>query len=195
MNNDNDSYQEKDIAFYSATVNAWYTTRFEKDKHLLSLSSGGIALLVTLATAIGTANGCTAAMYILAVFCFLICISSVLVIFGRNAEHLGKVVRGNVERDPVLGLLDKTASASFIFGVVFTLLVGVFSGIENFRLKEAIMAKDSDRKTVTGDTELRESVDGAGGLRPQKPTTGTSGNGQGGQSGSNDNSNTSDPKK
>jgi hypothetical protein len=45
MGNEEDSYKEKDIAFYSATVNAWYTTKFEKDKHLLYLSTAGVGLL------------------------------------------------------------------------------------------------------------------------------------------------------
>ncbi len=142
VNSEKESFREKEAAFYSATINAWYTTRFEKDKHLLSLASAGIGLLVTLATAIGVANICIAAMYILAVISFLICVLVVLTIFGPNADHLEKLIHGREDSDPVLGILDKTASSSFVFGVVFTLLVGVFSGFETLNQKEAMMAHD-----------------------------------------------------
>lgn len=169
MSNEGENYKEKDVAFYSATVGAWYTTKFEKDKHLLSLASVGIGLLVTLVTTVGVSTVCIAAMYILAVISFLICILTVLTIFSRNADHLQKLVKEVEDRDTTLSLLDKTASATFIFGIVFTLLVGLFSGIENFKQKEAVMAKDSEKRVNTSKVTLKKSVDGASDMRPTKP--------------------------
>ena len=129
-----DGGKEKDIEFYSATVNAWYLTRFEKDKHLLSLSSGGIALLVTLSTAVGVASICTAAMYILAVTSFLLCIISVLMIFSVNSDHLEKIIAEEEVSNPLLSALDKIAVGTFIFGIIFTLLVALFTSIHNFNI-------------------------------------------------------------
>ncbi len=179
MTNKDENYKEKDVAFYSATANAWYTTRFEKDKHLLSLSSAGIGLLVTLATAKGVTSICIAAMYIAAVTSFLICVLVVLAIFGRNADHLKNLIQGNNDNDPLLGVFDKTASSSFIFGVVFTLLVGFLSGIETFNQREVVMTDDLDKKT--SNEVVKKSVDGAAGIRPSKPTDQPSEEDQGSQ--------------
>mgnify|MGYP000626503068 CR=1 FL=1 len=169
MNDDDNSYKEKDIAFYSATLNAWYTTKFEKDKHLLSLASVGIGLLVTLATAVGVYSIGIASMYILAVISFLICIMSVLSIFSRNAGHLKKLIREEEDNSDILKFLDKTASGSFIFGIIFTLLVGLTSGIHNFKQMEADMANDTEKMVNTSNNSVKKSVDGAAGMRPSKP--------------------------
>ena len=182
MGNEEDSYKEKDIAFYSATVNAWYTTKFEKDKHLLSLSTAGVALLVTLATTVGALTLCTAAMYFLAVFSFLVCILTVLSVFSRNADHLQRLIKEDEKKDPVLGLLDKFASTSFVFGIIFTLLVGLFSGIQNFKGQEAGMAKDSENTVTTSTVREERSVNGAASMRPSKPNSQSTNNGQNSQS-------------
>jgi hypothetical protein len=44
----------KDLAFYAASVEAWYSTGFERDKSLLTLAGGGIGLLITLLSTVGT---------------------------------------------------------------------------------------------------------------------------------------------
>ena len=46
----------KAVAFYSAAVQAWVTTRMEKDRALLNLAAGGIGLLVTLLTTVGPSS-------------------------------------------------------------------------------------------------------------------------------------------
>lgn len=179
-----DNYNEKDVAFYSVTLSAWYTTKFEKDKHLLSLSVAAIGLLVTLATAIGTSAACTAAMYALAVFAFIICVMAVLAVFDRNSKHLEDLVKGRGDKDPILSALDSLASSSFVLGIIFTLLVGLFSGIENYRKEESKMAEDTEKMVTTDQHVLKKSVDGAAAMRPSKPPTQPSGGAEGGQSGS-----------
>tara|TARA_Y100001001_G_scaffold158769_1_gene178757 strand:+ start:504 stop:1070 length:567 start_codon:yes stop_codon:yes gene_type:complete len=178
-----DNYNEKDVAFYSATLSAWYTTKFEKDKHLLSLSTAAIGLLVTLVTTIGTSEVCTAAMYILAVLAFLICVLTILAIFDRNSKHLEDLVKETDDRDQLLSTLDKVASSSFVLGIMFTLLVGLFSGIENHRKEESTMTKDTGKMVTTNQSTEKKSVDGAAAMRPSKPQD-QSGGGQSGQSGS-----------
>jgi hypothetical protein len=164
-----DNYSDKEVAFYSATLSAWYTTKFEKDKHLLSLSSAAIGLLVTLATAIGTSTLCVAAMYALAVFSFLICVMAVLAIFDRNSQYLENLVKNVNDRDPLLSFLDKLASSSFIFGIIFTLLVGLLSGIESYKKEEHIMAENKEKMVTTNQDTLKKSLDGAAAMRPSKP--------------------------
>ncbi len=181
-----DSDKEKKVAFYSATVTAWFTTKFEKDKHLLSLSTAGVGLLVTLATAVGVTQVCTAVMYALAVISFLLCILSVLIIFECNANYLEKLNNGIKERDFTLSLLDRVASSTFVLGIIFTLLIGLFSSIDNFKNQEAVMAQDSEKVIDTSTATERKSVNGAPGMRPKPPTQPT--DGQGSQSSSSDSS-------
>ena len=169
MSDDDNSYKEKDIAFYSATLNAWYTTKFERDKNILGLSSAGIGLLVTLATAIGIYSTCTASMYVLAVLSFLISIICILAIFSRNADHLEKLIKEKEDKSDILNFLDKLSTGSFIFGIIFTLLLGIFSGIHNLNQKEMTMAKDTEKMVNTSNNTENKSLNGASGMRPSKP--------------------------
>lgn len=174
MSTDDDIYKGKEIAFYEVSLNAWYTTRFEKDKHLLSLSSAAIAVLVTLITAVGVKSPYTGVMYGLAVTSFLVCILTVLSVFGRNADYLQNVVQGSDATDPTLRTMDKVSKSSFIFGIVFTLLVGLFSGIDDLKKQEIDMSKEKTEKAVgQSTTVVKKSVEGAPGMRPSKPQTTT----------------------
>ena len=47
--NKNSLEEQKGVAYYSALVNAWITTRMEKDKQLLTLSAAGIGLIIIFA--------------------------------------------------------------------------------------------------------------------------------------------------
>lgn len=64
--------QQKELALYTAQVDAWVTTSFERDKSLLTLSAGGIGLLLT-----------------------------ILRVFQRNKKHLEAVLAGKTESEPL----------------------------------------------------------------------------------------------
>ena len=49
----NEIDEQKKIEFYAASVAAWYESSLEHDKSLLTLSAGGIGLLITLLTTVG----------------------------------------------------------------------------------------------------------------------------------------------
>ncbi len=140
---------EKNNDFNAAALNAWYATKLEKDKHLFSISSIGIGLLVTLATTIGFNSIYVVIMFCLAVFAFLACICAVLWIFNANAHYLVKVVAGSDEPSQLLFILDRTAWISFLLGIVFSVILGVFSAIDNVN-KEPIMSdKNTTETTLT----------------------------------------------
>ncbi|MDC4224985.1 MAG: hypothetical protein MPW15_12355 [Candidatus Manganitrophus sp.] len=125
ISSEENDYKAKELAFYEATVNAWITTKFEKDKHLLTLSLAAIGLLITLLTTVGAATVCQALIYGAAIFFFLISVISVLFIFDRNSTHLQKILKGDESNDPILKVLDKSASISFFIGIIFILFLGV----------------------------------------------------------------------
>lgn len=96
MTNDEDSEPElekqKEVAFYSALVDAWITTQFEKDKSLLYLSSGGIGILVTLMTTIGVSSFCELVFFAIGLFAFILSVLGVLIIFGYNAKYIEALI-------------------------------------------------------------------------------------------------------
>ena len=57
---------QKRVEFYSAGLAAWYATRLEHDKSLLTLSAGGIGLLMTLMTTVGVSSAESLVLYVCA---------------------------------------------------------------------------------------------------------------------------------
>ena len=41
-------YNEKSVAYYTESVAAWYQTKLERDKSILTISAGAIGLMITL---------------------------------------------------------------------------------------------------------------------------------------------------
>ncbi|MGP7732863.1 hypothetical protein [Oceanimonas smirnovii] len=124
-----------DSEFNLAALNAWYATRLERDKHLFSVSSLGLGILVTLATSIGFSDFPSLVVFALAAICFLLCISSVLWIFHENSNYLMKVVNGSDERSKLLSALDNIAVSSFLLGMIFSVLLGLFSLVSKLEVQ------------------------------------------------------------
>jgi len=156
-------------------------TRIEHDKHLLALSASGIGLLVTLLTAVGVKSAESLVLYCVAILAFLICVLSVLAIFSRNADHLEKIITNNETDDPVLNILDKVAKSSFIFGILFTAILGVSVAINSYSKeikmsgkKENLNIENIATESINNAARLRQntttlekkSIDGAAKLRP-----------------------------
>ncbi|MBE3659020.1 hypothetical protein BOO92_20345 [Vibrio navarrensis] len=190
---ENEVQQQKEVAFYTETLNAWYTTRFEKDKHLLTLSSFGIGLLVTLLTTVGVSSLIVALMYALAVISFLICIVAILMVFSRNSVHLEAIVAGSNENDKWLTVLDKTSVVSFVCGILFTLLIGLFSGVDHYQKESVSMSDSKVRMVVQNSSNVeKKSINGASAMRPSSSSSSSSAsssNQQSGQSSQSNNSN------
>ena len=155
----------KDTEFYGATVNAWYTTRMERDRSLLTLSAGGIGLLVTLLSTVGIHSSEALVLYIVALVAFTTCLGAVLWIFQRNADHLEDVVKDRAHSDSLLRTLDSVAVWSFLLAVVLSSIVGVGAAIHSREVGETDMAEHKGKGTgrVIG---LDESYDGAANMRP-----------------------------
>lgn len=120
---------EKEVAYYSALVNAWINTKMERDKTLLILSSAGVGILVTLLSTIGVSNCFGIVSYVLAFFSFMCTMIILVIVFDKNSKHIEEVLKGNKESDPKLDLLDKISFYSFILGAIFSIIVAVNSAI------------------------------------------------------------------
>lgn len=161
----------KDVAYYSAQVNAWLSTQFEHDKSLLTLSAGGIGLLITLLSTIGIRSVETLILYGLALLSFCICLGTLLWIFRRNAKHLEDVVANKAENDPILAVLDNVAISTFLLGVIFSSVIGVSTAVTSYQERNSQMAKNDSleekiQKVISGQTQIQESLNGINKMAP-----------------------------
>jgi len=121
--------QQKEVAYYAALVNAWIQTKMDRDKLLVTLSSGGIGLLVTLLSAVKIKHYWELLLYAAAVICFLVTIMACMFIFKRNSSHIEDVLCKNATQDYVLSRLDRISSYFFILGIVFSLAIGFIAAL------------------------------------------------------------------
>lgn len=160
----NEIDEQKKIEFYAASVTAWYESSLEHDKSLLTLSAGGIGLLITLLTTVGLGTAEALVLYVGAIISFVISLVSVLFVFRGNQKHIEDILSGkNQGADPVLSRLDGTAIWSFGIGVIFTAVIGISAAIHSFTSKEKSMANETTKTTES--VPLRESFNGVANLQ------------------------------
>jgi len=186
-----DAPNEKDTAFYSACVNAWISTKMEKDKSLLTLATGGVGLLVTLLTTIGTQSVTEVFLYGGAFAAFLVTIICTITVFGKNASHMESLIKNKDDgSDRYLNRLDRVIIWSFIIGLLFSMSLGVKSGVNHFRHVESVVS-DKNSSNRPGYSDSNKSLGGLGSLRPESnqsnnppATSNPTGTGGGGSSSS-----------
>ena len=156
-------HEEKEVHWYSATVNAWFSTRLEHDRSLLALSAGAIGLLVTLLSTVGVWSAEGALLFGAALLAFFVSLVAVLWIFRRNATHLTETIKSNVASDPVLRALDVIAIGAFLFGVVLASIIGVSAAVHSLKPSEVGMSDEQKIQSQIGN----DSFNGATSMRPQ----------------------------
>lgn len=119
--------EEKQKAFYSCALSAWLSTRMERDKSILALSSGAIGLLITLLINFGTKGIWQNISYLGAFASFLACIIISLLVFNRNATYLERVIKEGAKRDKCLRVFDRIIFDAFISGVIFAIFIAIIS--------------------------------------------------------------------
>lgn len=131
MANEQDSLEsQKQLALFTACVEAWIETRMEKDKTLLTLATAGLGLVTTLLTTVGPADWYQLWLYGFAGLAFICTIAAAILIFHRNSGHLEDVIqRGVTGDDKLLVKLDFLVGLSFGVGVILTAAIALSSGI------------------------------------------------------------------
>lgn len=112
----------KAIEWYSILVNANVTTRFEKDRQLLTLASLAIGVLASFMRDI--TNSYSFGFWLFSGICFLVTIILSLNIFQQNQDLLEDIINAkNTDRlDAILKKKDDWMFWIFIFGV-FSLFI------------------------------------------------------------------------
>jgi hypothetical protein len=161
---DDEVVQDKELEYYSASVNAWFTTSLEYDRSIFVLSAGGIGVLVTLLTTKGVSSLLALALYVLAIVGFLSALAILLNIFRRNGAHILAILREEEElEDKALRRLDKVAMISFAVGVAFSSALGIVTAYGSYIEKEQAVSNEKQNKGVP----TFDSVSGAANLQPK----------------------------
>ena len=164
-------HAQKLVAFYAAVANGWITTKMELDKTLLTLSTAGLGLFLTLLTTVGVRSRIEFGFYLVGTVAFAIAIVCGLAIFDRNADFLEALTSAReVDGDPKLARLDKWLRVSFFVGAVAAILAGASAAYskyiesQNRVTSEGRVPEDKKPKTTPSDS-LTESLNGIQKLR------------------------------
>jgi hypothetical protein len=79
--------EKRELAHYAATVTAWFNTRMEHDKSLLTLSTAAIGVLIALASKITLNSLALLILYIAALLSFILSLAAVLWIYRQNGAN------------------------------------------------------------------------------------------------------------
>jgi hypothetical protein len=122
-NDKNSLDNQNKAAYYQALVNAWFTTRMEKDKQLLTLSSAGVGLIITFQSKLNTYLEFF--LWLLTGFCFLTSIFLLLWILRKNSDLIEHTINNNdsIKLEKRVSLMDTLVSVSFYLGVVLAFIL------------------------------------------------------------------------
>ena len=160
---------QKHVEFYASTVNAWFNTKLEHDKSLLTLSVGAIGFLVTILTSVGSSIELLT-LYLSAIFSFIICLIAVLVIFKLNSTYLTELLNRTTSKSgQLLQNLDSIALITFGVGVLLTAIIGGVTAINTYKDKGESMSNET--KKAANQIQTNESFHGASKLQPATAVT------------------------
>lgn len=159
----------KDVQYYGALVNGWIQTRMEKDKSLLTLSGGAIALLVTLLTALKTITFPQLIVMVAAIISFIVALFCLIAIFHLNANHLENVSKNREKRNHVLHGLDTIAIIGFSLGIVLSLIAALLFGAQ--RAINTKGGKMNTEKNPQAREHFQESFNGVSNMKDDATDT------------------------
>ena len=158
--------QQKNIEMYSASVAAWFNSSLEYDKSLLTLSTAGVGLLITLLTTAKEISTLSLTLYTSALCSFLVCIFCVLSILSRNKNRIEKHISDpNCKSDPLLRKLDYLAFCAFALGALFSVSIGITSATSLPPTEKKDMGNKTPPNSVPGIG--MDSFDNMANLKPQ----------------------------
>ncbi|MGE4300949.1 MAG: hypothetical protein AB7F40_05025 [Victivallaceae bacterium] len=114
------SSDSREDAFYAALVSQWFENRNKETQSMITLSAGGIGLLVTLASTSGSLISLTwyFVFFPLAIFLFLIAMAIGIITYRINSNYLMDLKA--YREDPTANAMPKS------IGIYDSLLVCVF---------------------------------------------------------------------
>ncbi len=106
LKNKNSQINEFELEYYSASVNGWLNTKLEETKTFITLSTGGIGVLLIFFPNIPTNNDWLIYTYFFSICFFVITLIIFTNIFGVNAKYLMEVIVKN-KKEEKLNIIKK----------------------------------------------------------------------------------------
>lgn len=151
-----EEHDKKLLAHYAATVAAWYTTKMEHDKSLLTLSTAAVGVLITVITKFAIATSMEMGVLAAALLAFIVCLVSVLAVYKRNCTHLVNVIRNDEPIDKWLTVLDWISLISFVSGIILASTLGILMAIDS--LKETNVAGNDKKGPIAYNDSLNKAM-------------------------------------
>lgn len=119
---DDDVKNGKEVEYYSQLVGAWLNSSFEKDRALLTLSSGLLGAEFTYFVASSSPLVTTMTLTLLGTssLSLMLCIAMTLIVHDLNKKHIEEQISSGSPKS--IGWIDRVSSFAFIIGVAFALL-------------------------------------------------------------------------
>jgi hypothetical protein len=157
--------KNRDVEFYAAALDGYYTTSFEYDKGIFTLAAGGLGLLVTLLTTSTLKTLPELFGYLGGITAFSVDLLLLLWVFRLNKGHIEHVI---LEQEQLsskkLKRVDFAVACFFVIGVAFTGFVGVSAGMDSYeKVKRA-----ADNKANPPATHIVRN-DSTNGIKRSRP--------------------------
>ncbi|PSU88915.1 hypothetical protein C0W42_11295 [Photobacterium kishitanii] len=153
-------------------VELFCTTRLESDKSILTLSTAGLGLIVTLLTGDNVTSVFELVVFLLSGLSFLVCSFSILRVFKKNADYIQDFNEdAAIVRE--LQILDIVTSYSFKAGMAFIVLAALIVSSNNLdkNMRERVKNEQSANTEQTTRAKLREEKLGRDEFNTQQTPT------------------------
>lgn len=144
-----DSPERRNLA-YQTYLAGWLTNKLERDKSILALSGGGIAVAVTLITTIGPGSVAMLAVFIISLISFLISLITLVFTFDENASYLYQVIKHQPPDRRLLILLNRLGLWSMLLGAILLSIAGGTAGYSKLQDSRQAHAQEDDKAGVAG---------------------------------------------
>lgn len=149
--------EEARLLFTELSFNAG----LETDRQLLTLSAGGLGLLLTLLTTKGADNYLTLILYGVTATLFIATIFCLLMILDKNKHHINEISKRGPHSNDLLSFLDKVAKNTFRVAAGFALVLAISIATVGIKKEEKKMADQDQKPKNTSELRyIQESVDG-----------------------------------
>ncbi|MGD0584568.1 MAG: hypothetical protein ABSA86_02180 [Oryzomonas sp.] len=161
--------------YCASFTDAWVNTNIEKDKSLLTISSGAIALLVTLLTSFKVSSKYILYYYFAALFYFMVTIILIIIVLGKNADFVELLLddrengKNGIWLKNLLHNLDRTIIYCFFAGILTTIIIAAQVGINKLNEETKTMSDKKDLPVKDQAIKPPRSLEKGGGtIKPTK---------------------------
>lgn len=138
----------------------YFNAALETDRQLLTLSAGGLGLLLTLLTTKGAANGWILALYGLSALLFLANIFALIKILDLNKTYIADVASKGHHLCKLLSTLDKLVRRLFIAASAAAIILAIVIGLQSTDKGKEKVAEENKPSQTSQLMLVAESVDG-----------------------------------